>query len=114
MQDMLIQRYLGNKSPIAQDIVEVVKGLAKPGDLIFDAFSGSLAVSSALRKAGFKVACNDINHFSWLFAQAYFTSSELPWPNNKLGNPHKPPPLTVQQQLDIIIASSPSQSSSPL
>ena len=86
MQDMLIQRYLGNKSPIAQDIVEVVKGLAKPGDLIFDAFSGSLAVSSALRKAGFKVACNDINHFSWLFAQAYFTSSELPWPNNKLGN----------------------------
>jgi adenine-specific DNA methylase len=81
MQNTLIQRYLGNKAPITQDIVDIVQRLARPGDLIFDAFSGSLAVSAALRAAGFRVACNDINHFSWLFARAFFSSEELPWPN---------------------------------
>lgn len=79
---MLIQRYLGNKSTISEDIVEVVKRLSQPGDLVFDAFSGSLSVSSALRAAGYRVACNDINHFSWVFARAYFSSAEMPSPNN--------------------------------
>lgn len=77
---MMIQRYLGNKSAIADDIVSVVKDIAKPGDLVFDAFSGSLAVSRAVKAAGFRVACNDINHFSWLYARAYLANSELPWP----------------------------------
>lgn len=78
MQDILIQRYLGNKSVLTSEIVDLVNDLASPGDLIFDAFSGSLAVSAALRAAGFRVACNDINHFSWSFARAFFTSSDLP------------------------------------
>lgn len=80
MQTTLIQRYLGNKSLLADTIVDLVKGIASPGDLIFDAFSGSLAVSTALRSAGFEVAPNDINHFSWLFAKAYFSAGELPDP----------------------------------
>lgn len=77
---MMIQRYLGNKSVIADDIVSIIKGLASPGELVFDAFSGSLAVSRAVKAAGFRVACNDINHFSWLYARAYLASSSLPWP----------------------------------
>lgn len=80
MQTTLIQRYLGNKSNISQEIVDLVQKVASPGDLVFDAFSGSLAVSAALRSAGFEVACNDINHFSWLFARAYFSANELPNP----------------------------------
>lgn len=80
MQDVLIQRYLGNKSVLVPDIVDVVRKFAAPGDLIFDAFSGSLAVSAALRAAGYRVACNDINHFSWSFARAFFSSSDLPPP----------------------------------
>lgn len=80
MQTTLIQRYLGNKSNISQEIVNLVRKVASPGDLVFDAFSGSLAVSAALRAAGFEVACNDINHFSWLFARAYFSANELPDP----------------------------------
>lgn len=80
MQTTLIQRYLGNKSNISQEIVGLVQKIASPGDLVFDAFSGSLAVSAALRAAGFEVACNDINHFSWLFARAYFSTCELPAP----------------------------------
>lgn len=77
MQTTLIQRYLGNKSPISNVIVELVRSLATPGDLVFDAFSGTLAVSAALRRAGFEVACNDINHFSWTFARAYFSANRL-------------------------------------
>ncbi len=80
MQSALIQRYLGNKASIAPDIVQLISRLAGPNDLIFDAFSGSLAVSAALRAAGFRVAACDINHFSWLFARAFFSTSELPSP----------------------------------
>ena len=80
MQTTLIQRYLGNKSAIANEIVEIIRSVAAPGELIFDAFSGSLAVSAALRTAGYEVACNDINHFSWLFARAYFSERGLPSP----------------------------------
>lgn len=85
MRDTLIQRYLGNKSPIVDDIVRVIKQIAAPGDLIFDAFSGTLAVSAALRDAGFRIACNDINHFSWVYATAFFTGSKQPWPEAARG-----------------------------
>lgn len=81
MQSPLIQRYLGNKSSMCSNIVNVIREIAHPGDLVFDAFSGSLAVSSALRAAGYEVASNDINHFSWTYARAYFSSQQLPWPD---------------------------------
>ncbi len=99
MLDTLIQRYLGNKSAIADDIVQVVRQLAKPGDLVFDAFSGTLAVSAALRKAGFRVACNDINHFSWVYAQAFFAGSKQPWPNGLSG---KSPTEKARRWADMI------------
>lgn len=83
MQSALIQRYLGNKSTMSRDIVNVITELADPGDLVFDAFSGSLAVSAALREAGFRIACNDINYFSWVYARAFFSTAELPWPNGE-------------------------------
>ena len=85
MQERLIQRYLGNKSPIMNRIITSIKEIAEPGELVFDAFSGTLSVSASLRAAGFRVASNDINHFSWTYATAYFSSSELPWPDSKLG-----------------------------
>lgn len=81
MQDRLIQRYLGNKSAIAREIVETVEQFASPNDLIFDAFAGTLSVSAALREAGYRVVGNDINHFTWTFATAYFSSPALPMPD---------------------------------
>lgn len=81
MQTTLVQRYLGNKTPMTQSILDIVETVAQPGDLVVDAFSGSLAVSAAFRAAGYEVAPNDINHFSWLFSRAYFTSQSMPWPN---------------------------------
>jgi adenine-specific DNA methylase len=83
MQVGLIQRYLGNKSALAQEIVDTIKLVAGPGELVVDAFSGSLAVSVSLRQAGFHVACNDISHFSWLFAYAFFSGSQAYAPNGR-------------------------------
>ena len=83
MQEYLIQRYLGNKASVTGHIVSLVRSIAKPGDMIFDAFSGSLAVSASLRAAGFRLACNDINYFSWVFARAYFSTAAMPWPNGE-------------------------------
>ena len=80
MQNRLIQRYLGNKALITDSIVTAIEEIAQPGDLIFDAFSGTLAVAASLRDAGFQVAVNDINHFTWSYAKAYFSVPELPWP----------------------------------
>ncbi len=84
MQEALVQRYLGNKNSISKEIVNLIDEVADRGDLVFDAFSGSLAASAAIRAAGYQVSCNDINHFSWLYANAYFSHSELPVA--KLGN----------------------------
>lgn len=87
MQIGLIQRYLGNKSTIAKEIIEAIGEFARPGDLVVDAFSGSLAVSASLRQAGYRVACNDINHFSWLFAYAFFSGNHPYPPNGRLVSP---------------------------
>src|SRR5690606_28254522 len=81
MQVGLIQRYLGNKSAIGPEIVACVRTFAASDDLVVDGFSGSLAVTANLRKAGFQVACNDINHFSWTFAHAFFSGEEPYAPN---------------------------------
>lgn len=87
MQVGLIQRYLGNKSSIAPDIVALVRSIAEPGDTVVDAFSGSLAATFALRQAGLRVVSNDINHFSWLFATAFLAGSQPIGPNGRPGTP---------------------------
>jgi adenine-specific DNA methylase len=87
MQVGLIQRYLGNKSSIAPDIVALVRSLSEPGDTVVDAFSGSLAATFAMRQAGLRVVPNDINHFSWLFATAFLTGSQPIGPNGRMGSP---------------------------
>ncbi len=87
MQAGLIQRYLGNKSVMGDDIVSAVRELADPGDHVVDAFSGSLAATFALRKAGFNVIPNDINHFSWLFATAFLAGGQPFAPNGKWATP---------------------------
>jgi len=74
----MLQRYLGNKSSLTGTIIDIVNRIAQPGDIVCDPFSGSLAVSFALKKAGYQVASNDINLFSWVYATAYLSSSSLP------------------------------------
>jgi DNA adenine methylase len=45
-------QYLGGKSKIAKHIVQLIDGSREPGQLVWDAFCGGLAVSAALTKKG--------------------------------------------------------------
>jgi len=74
----LINRYLGNKQSILNPVLEEIARFARPGDHVVDAFSGSLSVSLGLKAAGYRVTANDVNLFSWVLAEAYLTSRELP------------------------------------
>jgi adenine-specific DNA-methyltransferase len=74
----MLQRYLGNKSFLADHILKIVDRLARPGDLVCDPFAGSLAVSMALRRSGYRVASNDINILSWVYGTAYLLNSGIP------------------------------------
>jgi hypothetical protein len=82
----------------------VIDSLASPGDLVFDAFSGTLAVSASLQRAGYQVATNDINHFSWTYANAYFSVSELPWPDAPKGRLAATKRLAWQSLIDELIS----------
>ena len=68
---MLLSRYLGGKTGILPAILSLVGRWCAPGDRVLDAFSGSLAVSMALKGAGYSVAATDLNRLSRTFAGAY-------------------------------------------
>src|ERR1041384_4385699 len=74
----MLQRYLGSKQQILAEILEAIGSLAPQGALVCDAFSGTLAVSLALKTAGFRVASNDCNFFSYMYGVAYLQPYRLP------------------------------------
>src|SRR5688572_27012076 len=74
----MLNRYLGNKTVLLDDILNSVGQAAEPGDLVCDVFSGSLAVSLALKRAGYRVAANDINLFSAVLGRAFLLNHRIP------------------------------------
>lgn len=74
----MIQRYLGNKNSIIESILSEVAQICEPGDKICDIFSGTLSVSMAFKKAGYKVISNDINKFSYTFGISYLLNNTIP------------------------------------
>jgi adenine-specific DNA methylase len=74
----MLKRYLGNKTVLLEDILQSVRERAAPGELVCDVFSGSLAVSLALKRAGYRVAANDINLFSSVLGRAFILNSDIP------------------------------------
>ncbi len=74
----MLSRYIGNKSVILPDLLEAIGRHAAPGDLVCDVFSGSLAVSLALKRAGYRVAANDVNRFSAVYGRTLLARSEIP------------------------------------
>lgn len=74
----MLQRYLGNKSSLTNEIIKIIGSVAPPGSRVCDAFAGSLAVSFSLKKAGYIVSANDINLLSWIYGTAFLASSTLP------------------------------------
>jgi adenine-specific DNA methylase len=74
---VLLNRYLGNKTSILPQILAAVRRYCSPGDSVFDAFSGSLSVSLALKAAGYRVAATDLNQLSRTFAEAYLLPTTI-------------------------------------
>ena len=74
----MLQRYIGNKQQILPEVLAAISHYARPGQLVCDAFSGTLAVSLALKAAGYKVASNDSNFFSYIYGLAYLRPHTLP------------------------------------
>lgn len=76
----MLARYLGNKTAVLAPLMNSIRGHAEPGDHVVDAFSGSLAVSMALKAQGFRVTANDANLFSAVFGDAYLIPQSPPEP----------------------------------
>lgn len=74
----MIQRYLGNKNSIAEHILNEIEKFCNPGDLVCDIFSGTISMSMALKSHGFRVISNDINLFSYHFANCYLKNNQIP------------------------------------
>src|SRR5262249_35811492 len=74
----MLSRYLGNKTELLPAILTAVERVARPGALVCDVFSGTLAVSLALKRRGFRVAANDINLLSAVYGPPDLLPSEIP------------------------------------
>lgn len=77
----MLARYLGNKKAVIEPLMATISDYADPGDHVVDAFSGSLAVSMALKERGFRVTANDVNLFSAVFGDAYLIPQTPPSPS---------------------------------
>lgn len=74
----MIQRYLGNKSSLAESIIKEFSRFCSPGDCVCDIFSGTVSMSLALKHHGYRVISNDISLFSYHFANAYLKNYSIP------------------------------------
>ena len=74
----MIQRYLGNKNSIIEPILEEVRSVCNYGDWVCDIFSGTLSVSMALKRNGYRVISNDINKFSYSFGISFLKNNSIP------------------------------------
>ncbi len=74
----MIQRYLGNKNSIADNILREVGRFCQPGDTVCDIFSGTISMSMALKMNGYRVISNDISIFSYHYANCYLRNNTIP------------------------------------
>lgn len=74
----MLARFIGSKEAILGPLVAEISRHCQPGAHVVDAFSGSLAVSLALKRAGYRVTANDVNLFSAVLGEAYLRPSTPP------------------------------------
>lgn len=74
----MIQRYLGNKNSIADHIINEIEKYCQPGDTVCDIFSGTISMSMALKRCGYRVISNDISIFSYHYANCFLKNNEIP------------------------------------
>jgi len=71
-------RYIGNKIKLTEDILEVIKEMIGENGTVADVMAGTGSVSSALRKAGYKVVASDIMTYSYHHLSVNLKLSEAP------------------------------------
>lgn len=112
----MIQRYLGNKYTLADAIVRTARNYAPAGSLICDAFTGTLAIALAMKRADYRVAANDVNHFSSIYGRAFLTNSTVPQldvdallPRTRRANAHRgqTPEKALRTVLDYLQSARP-------
>lgn len=74
----MIQRYLGNKNTLADKIMHEVNRFCQPGDMVCDIFSGTISMSMAFKKRGYRVISNDISVFSYHYANCFLRNNDIP------------------------------------
>ncbi|MFO9067172.1 DNA adenine methylase [Legionella pneumophila serogroup 1] len=105
----MLNRYIGNKNCIIDLLINEINNNCNKGDFICDAFSGSLAVSFALKKEGYKIACNDINLFSYFYGKHLIEQHQLPNVNPYDFMPYNQVQLFTEKALHWINSLSPSR-----
>lgn len=74
----MLNRYIGNKTNLLPNIMELVNEYCKLGELVGDLFSGSLSVAMELKRCGYNVVANDVNLFSAIFGKAHLVNNKIP------------------------------------
>lgn len=71
-------RFIGGKTLMLDNIIEVIKNKTNNVKSILDPFAGSNAVSHRLKKEGYKVSSNDIMYFSYVLSKGELTLNKKP------------------------------------
>lgn len=72
-------RYIGNKTRLAPDLVELVAERAPRGGRIADLMCGTASVSVAMARAGYRVFAADVMTFARMHARVRLTMPEAPF-----------------------------------
>lgn len=62
-------RYMGNKSPLLENILKAIKDVTRPNGVVLDIMAGSNSVSYALKEY-FTIYTNDIQEYSYVISKA--------------------------------------------
>lgn len=73
-----MDKYIGNKKSILNDIEEFIKSKGVSKCVFIDAFSGTTNVGQYFKQLGYSVISNDINSFSFVLGKAYIENNEFP------------------------------------
>lgn len=73
-----MEKYLGNKRVLLDDIYNFCLQNSPDAKSIYDAFSGTTNVARMFQKKGFSVFANDINRFSYVLGQTYLCLPKYP------------------------------------
>lgn len=94
-------RYIGGKSLLLSNIQNAINEYTKNAESIIDIFAGSGAVSSFLKKQGYRVISNDLLYFSYAISRGTVGINQTPMFDGLSENP-----IQLLNEIDISIPDS--------